>query len=68
LKARSLRIYLTWSRGYLLLRVNIRPCENKKYLKGTTAIVDPYDIDFEDAEVEVDTAEWIWGKSVVSYP
>jgi hypothetical protein len=37
-------------------------------LKGTAAIVDPYDTDFEDAEVEVDTTEWIWGKSVVSYP
>jgi len=37
-------------------------------LKGTIALVDPYDADSKDEEVEVDAAEWTWGKSVVSCP
>ena len=38
------------------------------YLKGTATIVDPYDADSKDEEVEVDVVEWTWGKSVVSCP
>ena len=37
-------------------------------MKSTAAMVDPYDSYSKDEEVEVDTAEWTCGKSVVSCP
>jgi hypothetical protein len=37
-------------------------------LKGTAAIVDPYDADSKDEEVEVDATEWTWSKGVVYCP
>ena len=40
----------------------------EKYLKDTIALVDPYDADSKDEEVEVHVAEWIWDKIVVSCP
>jgi hypothetical protein len=37
-------------------------------LKGTATVVDPYDADSKDEEVEVDAAKWTWGKSALSCP
>ena len=39
----------------------------EKYLKGTTAMSDPYDADSDGDDPEVATAEWIWGKAPISY-
>jgi hypothetical protein len=40
----------------------------EKYLKGTTAITDPYDADSDGDDPEVATAEWTWGKAPVFCP
>jgi len=37
----------------------------EKFLKGTAAMSDPYDADSNEDE-EVTTAEWTWGKALVS--
>ena len=37
----------------------------EKYLKGTAAMTDPYDVD-SDRDEEVATAEWTWGKAPAS--
>jgi len=39
----------------------------EKYLKGTAAMTDPYDADFDEDE-EVMTAKWTWGKAPLSCP
>ena len=39
----------------------------EKYLKGTAAMSDPYDVD-SDEDKEVTTAEWTWGKALVLCP
>ena len=36
-------------------------------MKGTAAIFDPYNVDFDEYE-EVITVEWTWGKAPVSCP
>jgi hypothetical protein len=40
----------------------------EKYLKGTMAMSDPYDVDFDEDDLEVATAEWTWGKPPISCP
>ena len=40
----------------------------EKYLKGTTAMSNPYDADSDEDDLEVTTAEWTWGKAPVSCP
>ena len=44
-----------------------RALRREKHLKGTATIVDPYDADSDDDD-EVATAEWTWGKALVSCP
>ena len=39
----------------------------EKYLKGTIAMSDPYDVDSDEDE-EVATTEWTWGKALVLCP
>jgi hypothetical protein len=40
----------------------------EKYLKGTAAMSNPYDADFDEDDLEVTAANWTWGKTPVSYP
>ena len=40
----------------------------EKYLKGTVAMIDPYDADSDGDDPEVTIAEWMWGKALVSCP
>ena len=35
----------------------------EKYLKGTTIMSDPYDVDSDEDDPEVIATEWIWGKA-----
>jgi hypothetical protein len=60
------------SLAYLVQRVSAfesqhRTLHKEKYLKGTTAVTDPYDAD-SDKDKEVMTVEWTWGKAGVSCP
>ena len=41
--------------------------QREKHLKGTIAIVDPYDADSDEDE-EVATSKWTWDKAPVSCP
>ena len=40
----------------------------EKYLKGTTAVIDPYDADSDEDDPEVLAAKWTWGKAPISCP
>ena len=40
----------------------------EKYLKGTTAMTDPYDADSDGDESEVVISAWTWSKAPVSCP
>ena len=44
-----------------------RTLHKEKYLKGTTAMTNPYDADSDEDE-EVAIVEWTWGKAPVSCP
>ena len=45
-----------------------RALRKEKYLKGTTAMTDPYDVDSDGDDLEVMIAEWTWGKAPISCP
>ena len=45
-----------------------RSLHKEKYLKGTAAMSDPYDVDSNGDDLEVATTEWTWGKAPVSCP
>ena len=58
---------------HLVQRVSVfenqhRALRKEKYLKGTTAMTDPYDVDSDGDDLEVMIAEWTWGKAPVSCP
>jgi hypothetical protein len=40
----------------------------EKYLKGTTAMFDPNDVDYDQDGSEVAVIKWTWGKAPVSCP
>ena len=46
----------------------LRTMRKEKYLKGTTAVADPYDANFDEEDPEVKTVEWTWGKVPISCP
>ena len=45
-----------------------RGLRKEKYLKGTAAMIDPYDTDSDGDDPEVTISEWTWGKAPVSCP
>ena len=45
-----------------------RTLRKEKYLKGTAAMTDPYDVDSDGDDLEVAIVEWTWGKAPVSCP
>jgi hypothetical protein len=45
-----------------------RALRREKHLKGTTAMIDPYDVDSDGDDPEVMIAEWISSKAPVSCP
>ena len=49
------------------MKASFGPCA-KKYLKGTAAMFDPYDVDSDGDNPEVAITEWTWGKAPVSFP
>ena len=61
------------SLAYLVQRVSAFKSQHQslckeKYLKGTTAMSDPYDVDSDGDDLEVAIAKWTWGKAPVSCP
>ena len=59
--------------AHLLQRVStfegqLQIMRKEKYLKGTAAMFDPYDADFDEDDLEVATTEWTWGKAPMSCP
>jgi hypothetical protein len=40
----------------------------EKYLKGTTAMTNPYDVDSDGEDPKVVIIEWTWGKAPISCP
>jgi hypothetical protein len=45
-----------------------RTLRKEKYLKGTSAMTEPYDADSDGDDREVAITEWTWGKAPVSCP
>ena len=45
-----------------------RALHKEKYLKGTAAMTDPYDVDSDRDDPEVVIAECTWGKAPISCP
>ena len=45
-----------------------RSLHKEKYLKGTTAMSDPYDVDSDEDDPEVAAATWTWDKTPISCP
>ena len=45
-----------------------RALRKEKYLKGTTAMTDPYDADSDGDDPKVVIIEWTWGKVPISCP
>jgi hypothetical protein len=45
-----------------------RTLRKEKYLKGTTAMTDPYDVDSNGDDPKVTITEWTWGKAPLSCP
>jgi hypothetical protein len=61
------------SLDHLVQRVSVfenphQALRKEKYLKGTAAMIDPYDADSDGDDPEVTITEWTWGKAPVSYP
>ena len=59
--------------AHLLQRVStfegqLRTMRKEKYLKGTAAMSDPYDVDSDGDNLEVATTKWTQGKAPVSCP
>jgi hypothetical protein len=45
-----------------------RTLRKEKYLKGTTTMANPYDVDSNGDDPKVAIAEWTWGKAPISCP
>ena len=45
-----------------------RALRKEKYLMGTVAMTDPYDVDSDGDDPEVAITEWTWDKAPVSCP
>jgi len=45
-----------------------RSLRKEKYLKGTAAMFDPYDADFNEDGLEAAATKWMWSKTPLSCP
>ena len=66
--AKNLRIWPHLVQRVSTFEGQLRTMRKEKYLKGTAAMSDPYDVDSNEDDPEVATAEWTWSKAPISCP